>query len=210
MSRNFSAFIVFGLFASLSVGTLRAADAPSPAEAHLREALRNTMLQLRTAQTDNATLQAAQADSAIKQKDLTAQVAALAKKSAADKTASDKKVADLTAKTDAQDVQITQFKEAIEKWKTTYEQAVAVAASKEAERAKFADSCVKQDRLIADLKSKNSALFKLGSEILSRYEKFGLGTALTAKEPFVGITRVKLQNYVQDYEDKLTEQRAAQ
>jgi hypothetical protein len=47
----------------------------------------------------------------------------------------------------------------------------------------------------------------LGKEILERYEKFGLGTALTAREPFVGTTRVRLQNLVQEYSDKLSEQR---
>ena len=39
------------------------AEAVSPAEAKLREALRNTMLQLRAVQADKATLQAAQAES---------------------------------------------------------------------------------------------------------------------------------------------------
>jgi hypothetical protein len=49
-------------------------------------------------------------------------------------------------------------------------------------------------------------LYKLGNEILTRYEKFGLGEALQAKEPFVGVSRVKLQALVQDYKDKLLDQ----
>jgi hypothetical protein len=58
-----------------------------------------------------------------------------------------------------------------------------------------------------DLRRRNNELFKLGNEILSRYEHFGLGTALTAREPFTGITKVKLQSLVQDYQDKLAEQK---
>jgi hypothetical protein len=46
----------------------------------------------------------------------------------------------------------------------------------------------------------------MGSEILTRYEKFGLGEAIGAKEPFTGLTRVKLQELVQDYKDKLLNQ----
>jgi hypothetical protein len=50
-------------------------------------------------------------------------------------------------------------------------------------------------------------MFKVGSEILTRFEKFGLGTAITAREPFIGLTRVKLQNLMQDYADKLADQK---
>jgi len=34
-----------------------------------------------------------------------------------------------------------------------------------------------------------------------------LGEAIGAKEPFVGTTRVKLETYVQDFQDKLTDQK---
>jgi hypothetical protein len=50
-------------------------------------------------------------------------------------------------------------------------------------------------------------MYKLGLEILGRYEKFGLGTALLAREPFVRNMKVKFENYVQDYGDKLDAQR---
>ena len=36
-----------------------------------------------------------------------------------------------------------------------------------------------------------------------RLENFSYGTALAAREPFVGATRVKLENEVQGYKDKL-------
>ena len=53
-------------------------------------------------------------------------------------------------------------------------------------------------------------MYKIGSEVLQRFENFGLGTALTAREPFVGTTRVKLQNLFQDYADKLADARIKQ
>jgi hypothetical protein len=46
----------------------------------------------------------------------------------------------------------------------------------------------------------------LGNEVLDRYAQFGLGTAISAREPFVGITKVKFQTLVQDYQNKLTDQ----
>jgi hypothetical protein len=50
-------------------------------------------------------------------------------------------------------------------------------------------------------------LFKTANEILTRYEKFALGEALLAKEPFTGIARVKLESQVQDYQDKIADER---
>jgi hypothetical protein len=44
-------------------------------------------------------------------------------------------------------------------------------------------------------------------EILDRYEKFGLGDAILAREPFTAAKRVKFQNLVQDLSDKLTDAR---
>lgn len=63
------------------------------------------------------------------------------------------------------------------------------------------------DRRVTEQQAKNTTMYQIGVEILDRYEKFGLGDALTAREPFIGKTRVKFQNLVQEFQDKLTEQR---
>jgi hypothetical protein len=42
---------------------------------------------------------------------------------------------------------------------------------------------------------------------LKRYQHYGLGDAITAKEPFSGIAKVKLENYVQDKSDALADQK---
>jgi hypothetical protein len=94
----------------------------------------------------------------------------------------------------------------LEKWKATYNQAVTVANTKEAQRARLESQVIVLQRRIDDAETKNLALYKIGKEVLGRYQKFGLGTAITAREPFVGITRVKLENLVQDYSDKLNDQ----
>ena len=61
---------------------------------------------------------------------------------------------------------------------------------------------------MADLRTRNTALFTTGNEILDRYRKFSLGEAIAAREPFAGLTRVKLQNQLQEYGDKLLDQTA--
>jgi hypothetical protein len=207
MTRNLALLAVTALAAGLSVTALRA-DPPSPAELRLREALKNTMLELRDAQNDLATAQAAQAESDQKVKDLTAQTQALTKQAIADKDASDKTIADLTKKNADQASQLAVYKDALAKWEAGYKLAAGVAKAKEAERAKLFDEKTLLQRRVDDLETKNAALFKIGNEILTRYEKFGLGEALAAKEPFVGTTRVKLENQVQDYQDKLLDQKS--
>jgi hypothetical protein len=89
----------------------------------------------------------------------------------------------------------------------TQTHAVEIAQKMESERTKLAGQVIELQRKLADRESKNLALFKLANEILKRYQRFGLGDALAAKEPFTGVARVKLENLVQDYQDKLADQR---
>jgi chromosome segregation ATPase len=194
MSRNAIYLAIASLLFWLSVGSRSVADTAS--ETKLREALRNTMLQLRTAQNDRAALQASQAENEEKLKRLTAQVEGLNKQAAAaEKTAAD------------QQAEMAKFKEALQRWEGAYKQAVEIANVKEAARAKLANDVIYLQRRVADQQSRNAAMFRTASEILTRYEHFGLGEALAAKEPFVGVTRVKLENLVQEYEDKLVDER---
>jgi hypothetical protein len=43
--------------------------------------------------------------------------------------------------------------------------------------------------------------------ILDRYEKFGLGDAILAREPFTAVQRVKFQNLIQDFSEELSDAR---
>lgn len=198
--------ILISTFFAATVGSVSlAADQASPAELKMREALRNTMIQLRTAETERANLQAAQAEMEQKNKDLTAKVEALSKQLADDKTKADKTIAELTDKVAKQDGDIVQFKETVEKWKSDHAKIVAIAQQKEAARAALEEKSVVLERKVSDQQRRNETMYRLGTEILSRYERFGLGDALTAREPFVGITRVKFENLMQDYADKLAD-----
>jgi chromosome segregation ATPase len=207
------------LFATLALSLLlprlaAAQDAgQETTESRLRDALRNTMLQLRDQQGQVATLQAAQAQSDKDKADLqakvdalTAQVAAITKQSADDKATSDKTIADLKSQNADLTTQIGKLNDALAAWEKDDKQYVQLAKDKEAARAMLAGQVIMLQRLVDDRETKNLALFNLANEILTRYEKYGLGEALTAKEPFTGLTRVKLQELVQDYQDKILDQ----
>ena len=193
---------------------LHAADAPSPAETKLRESVRALTLQLRTAESDKATMQAAQAEADHKVTDLTAQLEKYKAQLLAVKEAADKALAELNEKITAKDAEIANGKRDLASWKkghaelkAAYEKVVAIGNAKEAERAKLAARVIVLDRQVVEQRARNAALYQTGTEVLSRYEKFGLGTALTSREPFVGTTKVKFENLIQDYSDQLADQK---
>lgn len=200
-------FLVSTLILSLISPAFAAPEEANAVEAKLRESLKSTMLQLRTEQTERATLQAAQTASEAKIKELTAKVETLTKNAARDQEASKKSIEELTTRSTSLSAQLANLTETLDKWKAGYAKAVEVARAKEAERAKLADENSVLKAQIRDHKASNLALFKLGNEILTRYEKFSVGEALAAREPFTGVTRARLETYVQDSRDKLQDER---
>jgi len=202
MKTNSFALLLLTLMAS----SLHAADKMSPAEQKMRETIRNTMVQLRDANTKLATAQAAQADDEEKIKDLQGQLDALTKKTTAQKKSDDQTIDDLKTKLMNDDLQINHLTESLARWKLGYAKLADYAKATEAKRADLASKIIQMDRLIAEQKAKNAEMYRLGMEVLDRYAKFGLGTAIMAREPFVGITKVKFETLLQDYQNKLTDQ----
>jgi chromosome segregation ATPase len=187
----------------IGVTATLAADQAASAEAQLRERLRATMLQVRTLETEKATLQASQTQATEEKKTLTVRVEALTKQANEYKAVA-QQVDGLKAEVARQEKEIAKLKEDL----AAQQRALAAAREQHADFAKRAGEVAQGlERLVADRQAKNLALYQIALEILERYEKFSLGDAVKAREPFTGITRVKLQNQVQDYQDKLAGQR---
>jgi len=205
-------FLFLFLYQSFPLGAAEAADPTQK----LREQLRATLLQLRSAQNEAANAQAVQAAADLKNKDLTTRLAELEKRNATlatqsntDKAISDEAIAKLNNKLAEREKRLAEYTEAFEKCKAAYQHAAEVARAKEDERAKLAAEILVNKRTIADREAKNIALFNTSNEILDRYENYALGKALAAREPFVGTTRVKVENLVQGYKDKILDNRIA-
>jgi hypothetical protein len=185
-------------------------DQQAAINAKLRDGLRNTMLQLRDAQGQIATLTATHTQDAATIADLTAKLAAATKSEAATKAEAAKTKADYEAKFAAQDTRNAQQVEALAKWHKAYSELLAKAKEIDAKRGELAQQKILADRRIADQQRKNEALYELGKDILHRYEHYGLGDAITAREPFTGIAKVKFETYIQDNSDKLADQKIKQ
>ena len=189
--------LILIVIASLFVGNAKADDA------RLKQTLQVLTQRLRSAETERNNLLSEKAQFDQEKKTLTTKVDALTKQAAADKEQLDL----LTKETDTQEKELADTKEALAKWKAAFDQLTTDVKKSESERTRLAGENVLLQRKVEDRERKNLELWRLGNEILRRYEKFGLGDALAAREPFTGISRVKLENLVQDYKDKIDDQR---
>lgn len=212
---RFSSLIATAFAFAASLGLASAEPAPAdPAMARMRDAMKKLTQRITDSESQMVAAQAAQIAAEAQVKELTAKLDAankqlkqLTSQSAADKATAENKISDLEKKLQSRDASIAQYADALAKWKDGFEQAQKVANAKEAERVQATARAIELERKVAEHERKNREMYLLGTEILERYRNFGIGTALMAREPFVGSMKVKFQNYVQDYGVKLGTQR---
>ena len=193
--------------ALLSMAAPLGAQNAAPVEQRLREQLKAMSGQLRTAETEKAALQADKAALEEKAKQLTADIAKLGKQSAEAQDVATKEIEKVKADLAGKEAELAGTKEGLVKAVNFGTQSAALAKKNGEEKDKLTAENVQLKRTIAEQRVKNGKMFEIGNEILTRYEKFGLGTALTAREPFVGITRARLETMVDEYGGRLAEQR---
>jgi chromosome segregation ATPase len=202
---------------ALSLGTLAshasfAADEGS-VEARLRQALRAATAQQRALEDENATLRSKQGQSDRQLQEMKATLAdqtqALDKLRQADaaNVASLETLraaaADLTGKLQASQQTLSQTETALGKWKDAYNQAADVARTRDADAKLLQTQLDQTTQRAGDCEAKNVKLVGIGNELLDLYQAKGPLTGLLEREPLTQIKRVELENLVQDYQDKL-------
>jgi len=184
-------------------------DAQAAVEAKLRESLRGAMLQLRNVEAERARLDAEvtalKVQSERQIKDLTAKLDESLKRATEEKALADKTIAAQAKKLEAEQARTTAFAASLEKWKASYHQITDIARAKEAERLRLLDKSLQLEHKVADRERRNLKLYETAKEILERYENFAFGRAFLAREPFTGLSKVKLEEQVQDYKDQVND-----
>ncbi len=202
MKRLLSFSLVAGLLAATHV--LSAQEAASP-EARLRETLRATTLQLRAAQNDLSAAVSARDSINAEKTAVEAELEKLKKQLVADRIENDKVVAALKTTAGNQAAELASTLEELTKTRASLSKVVDYARKLETERNELKVHVSELDRTIEDQRAKNVALYKVGNDILNRYAKFSFGDALAAREPFIGLTRVKLENLIQNDREQLAD-----
>jgi chromosome segregation ATPase len=191
----------FRLFLIIASAVVLSTTAHAQSETdRLREALRTTTGQLRQLEDQRAALQA-RATAAEQDRDrlrkqnetLRAQV----------------KEAEQSYRQAVKDFndRIAERDEALEKWKSAYAEAATVARAKDAERTKFESEAAALKTSNKACEAKNTQLVKVGNEIVTQYEAMNPFEKILDHEPAFGLKRVEHQNAVQDFRDKILDQK---
>ena len=183
------------------------AQGPAPADQRLREQIKTLTMQLRSAEAERATLQAEKVSLNEKIGALQKQSEEITKRLAEKEKEAKEEGERLQAEIAAAKAENDGTKNLLVKADAFGKQSAELARKTEAERARLAGENLQLKRVVADQRVKNARMFAIGNEILSRYQNFGLGTAITAREPFVGITRARLEALAEDYSGQLAGQR---
>jgi len=192
------------LTVAIVLSSLASVEAHADAESDkLREALRSATAQTRSLEDQRSALQAKVADAEREKAALTSQVAAAkAQVKEVEKTHREA--------VDEFNQRLEDRNQTLEKWKGAYEEAATVARTKDAERAKFEGEATAYKASTKSCVAKNTQLMKVGRELLRRYEGVSFGDIAVINEPLIGARRVEIQNILQDYDDKLLEQKVIQ
>ena len=192
--------------ASLLLAVLASAPAPSAesqSEARLREALRSTRSQLRTLEDERGRWQALEAEQKKEIESLKAQLAVAIKAHRQQAP-----YAELTRRLDEQTEANQKLSASLAECQTAARDAADAARAKDEQNTRLIAQVGSQIQRAASCEEKNARLYRLTREFVERFEKMGLGdTLLSTLEPFFGLRRVELENFSQDFQDKLLEQK---
>lgn len=166
----------------------------------LREALRSATAQLRSLEDQRAALQARQAVAERERDRLQKENDAYKAQVKDAEQAYQKAVEDFNQRLAERD-------DTLEKWKGAYEDAANVARTKDAERAKFEGEATALKASGKSCEAKNTQLFKASNEMLTYFKSMNLLDAIAVGEPVFGIKRVEVQNALQDFRDKILDQK---
>ena len=190
------------LLVLVSAAALRpgAARADAATETKLRDALRAATAQARTLEDDKARLQASEAA-------LRKEVEELRKRPA-QKEGGDRKAAELQRRIGEQAESTSRLKGSLEKCEAASREAVEGARATEQERARLATEGTALQARLAAGDARNVRMYQVAREVLDWIDRLGPGEAYEARDPFLGLKRVELENVAQDYRDRLLEQKA--
>lgn len=188
------------ILATLTLAAGGAAAQSSVAEERMRDQLRQTTVQLRDAQDSIADLKA-QLEKANSQ--LEAQRAAPAvarpKPNSAETTALRNAVEERNQRIIDVQQRLEDEQKLLGQWQQAYQQAAGLAKARDADAKKFEAQYAEASRRGETCGKDNAELVKISRQLLDRYKKKGVWSALRDEEPITQIHRILLEALAQDY-----------
>lgn len=177
-------------------------------EERLRAQLRSTNQQLQAMQSGQAQLQAARNAAEAQLKAVQAQVKQLQTELEHAQNQGKALAQQQDSVRRQASEQIAASRQQAGQYKQAYDELLALARGKEAERVNLQTRFQQQQAALASCTVKNQKLYALGKEVLAEYESLGTGSLLKMRQPFATSSRVKFDEIAQSYGDRLYENRA--
>lgn len=176
-------------------------------DARLREALRTTTAQLRTAQSELAVAQSELERAREQTATLERRIEALTRQAAADQAAAQDNIREVREELAAKESENQRLAASLLEWTSAHEDVAAIARTKDRELREANNRVTDLRNELAQVRSHNRELHRIGLDVLDRFENFALGRAIGAREPFTRNARARIQTLVQDYLDELNDNR---
>ena len=194
----------------LAAGLANAAFADDTENARLREMLHRTQEALRQAQSDNADLTKAKGDAEQKLQDTSKQLDTV---KSTTKTAQSSR-ASLQAKLNAAQNTQTSLQHNLDDANAHLISAnnriaeyARLLAARDAELKAVRQSLEQSEAANTHCEHNNAALYQYSTELLQRYRKKGVWSALAQKDPVFGLKEFDIENTVQEYQLKIEDQK---
>jgi hypothetical protein len=117
--------------------------------------------------------------------------------------------AEETARTQAAaQTQVTNLQAGLKQWQDAYQKAVELARVKDAEGKSLTIQAAENHQQVVICSAANRRLIGVANDILHLYQTQSFRALLIdSYEPLLGLKKVELENTIQDYEDKIDEQK---
>lgn len=174
-------------------------------ERQLRDQLRQTTLDLRSAQDENAQLKAK-----LQSQPAPATPAVVEKAPAAVDTAPLRRSLQAEkARSDQLQQQLDALQKEQQAWHEGYQKAAAVAKDRDTAAQKYQALYEEAAGGTKSCDDKNAQLVDISEQLLQRYRDKGVWQALGSDEPLTGIPAVRLEQFAQEYHARIVDLKAA-
>jgi chromosome segregation ATPase len=195
--------IVFLLVVSIAGLTSAIAQEAGAVEAQLRDALRNTMLQLREAQAKTAEMEAASVQAEMAAEKAKKETAAVQAQLVEERSTAANQTTELRAAMAQVEDKAIALNAQVAKWEKDYRALTERTRKSEYELAKARGRNTVLERTVAEQQVKLTEMKTIADEILDRYAAHSFGRTMLAREPFISVNRASLQTIMQDLETRL-------
>jgi hypothetical protein len=174
------------------------AQGADPQLTRLREQLRQSLYEARELTAENARLKV-ELETA-RQEALKAAENAVAKE---ELLAMQSRADEQLARADGLAAQLEQGKQALAQWQQAYEEAAALARTRDAEATRYEGLYREVAEHVDGCENNNAQLVGISRELIDRYKNKGVWAAAREREPLLGLRRVELERIAQEYHGRV-------